>query len=139
MLRYIGKVMCTVNSTHDICTDAGSPSCIRSVQAHSMQWTPLVVHFKGVHNRIIFKPPPKCRTRQDGDVGMSRVAHVAAMLVGCSPLSENLVRTTLFLPRSLHWLNILCCTGCRDRSRHLLRMDKNSTLTMLTFSRSRGS
>ena len=100
----------TVNSTHGICTDPFSHSCIRIVQVRSIQWTPLVVHFKRVSIRIRVQPPPKCRTRQDGDLGTPRVAHVAAMLVGCSPLSDNLVRTTLSLPRLLHWLNTLCCT-----------------------------
>ena len=158
MLRYICRVLCTVNSTHGSCTDSSSPSCIRRVQVRSIQWTPLVVQSKRASTRIRFEPPPKCRTMQDGDFGMPRVAHVAAMLVGCSPLSENLARTTLSLPRSLHWLNTLYCTRQRltflssigshisrlqaaeiDRGRHLLRMDKNSTLTMLTFSCSRGS
>ena len=109
-LRYICRVLCTVNSTHGICTDACTPSCIRNVQVRSMQWTSLVVQSKRVSTRIRFEPPPKCMTRQDGDLGMPRVAHVAAMLVGCSRLPENLVRTTLFLPRSLHWLNTFCCT-----------------------------
>ena len=110
MLRYICRVLYTVNSTHGICTDACSPSCIRSVQVRSIQWSPLVVQSKRVSTRIRFEPPLKCRTRQDGDLGMPRVARVAAMLVGCSTLSENLVRTTLSLPRLLHWLNTFCCT-----------------------------
>ena len=110
MFRYICRVLCTVNSTHCICTDACSPSYIRSVHVRSMQWTPLVVQSKRVSTRIRFEPPPKCRTRQDGDLGMPCVAHVAAMLVGCSPLSENLVQTTLSFPRLLHWLNTFCCT-----------------------------
>ena len=110
MLRYICRVLCTVNSTHNICTDACSHSCIRSVPVSSMQWTPLVVHSKRVSTRIRFEPPPKCRTMQDGDLGMPRVAHVAAMLVGCSLLSENLMRTTLSLSRLLHLLNTFCCT-----------------------------
>ena len=85
-------------------------------------------------------------------LAMPRVAHVAAMplwLVGCSPLSVNHVPTPLFI---LHWLNTFCCTrqlgtflfllGSQssrlqaveiDRGRHLLRMDKISRLTMLTF------
>ena len=115
MLCYICRVLCTVNSTHGICTDACSPTCIRSEQVRSMQWTPLVVQSKMVSTRIRFEPPPKCRTRQDVDLGMLRIAHVAAMLVGCSPLSDNLVRTTLSLPRLLHWqwLNTLCCTRQR--------------------------
>ncbi len=108
MLRYICRVLCTVNSTHGICTDACSPSCIRGVQVPNMQRTPLIVQSKRVSTRIRFEPPPKCRTRQDGDLGTPRVAHVAAMLVGCSPLSENLVRTTLSLPRLRHWLNTFC-------------------------------
>ena len=106
---------------------------------------------KGFHPNQIWATP-KCMTRQDGDLGMPRVAHVAAVLVGCSPLSENLVRTTLSLPRLLHWLNTFCCTWQRwtflsymgsqssrlqvadiYQGRHLLRMDKNSTLTRLTF------
>ncbi len=82
-------------------------SYIRSVHVRSMQWTPLVVQSKRVSTRIRFEPPPQCRTRQ---VGMPCVAHVAAMLVGCSPLSENLERTTLSLPRLLHWLNTFSCT-----------------------------
>ena len=110
LLRYICRVLCTVNLTHGICTDACSHSCIGSVQVRSMQCMTLVVQSKWVSTRIRFEPPPKCRTRQDGDLGMPRVAHVAAMLVGCSPLSENLVRKTLFLPRSLNWLNTFCCT-----------------------------
>ena len=158
MLRYICRVICTVNSTHGICTDACSHSCIRSVQVRSMQWTPLVVQSKRVYTQNRFEPPPTCRTRQDGNLGMPPFAHVAAMLVGCSPLSEDLVRTTLSLQRLLHRLNTFCCTRQRrtflssmwsqssrlqaaeiDRGRHLLRMDNNSTLTMLTFPRSRGS
>ena len=85
-------------------------------------------------------------------LAMPRVAHVAAMplwLVGSSPLSDNHVPTTLSI---LHWLNTFCCTrqlgtflfplGYQssrlqaadiDRGRHLLRMDKISRLTMLTF------
>ena len=85
-------------------------------------------------------------------LALPRVAHVAAMplwLVGCSPLSVNHVPTPLFI---LHWLNTFCCTrqlgtflfllGSQssrlqaaeiDRGRHLLRMDKISRLTMLTF------
>ena len=63
-------------------------------------------------------------------LAMPRVAHVAAMplwSVGCSPLSENRVPTTLSI---LHWLytthrnlsihsrvSELTSTGCRDRSR----------------------
>ena len=66
-------------------------------------------------------------------LGMPRVANVAAMplwLVGCSPLPDNLVRTTLSI---LHWVNTFCCTRqlgtflsrvseltstcCRDRQR----------------------
>ena len=120
MLRYICRVMCTVNSTRGICTDACSSSCIRSVQIRSMQWAPLVVQSKRVSTRIRFEPPPKCiepppkcRARKDGDLGMPRVAHVAAMLVGCSPMSENLMRPTLSLPRLLHWLNTFCCTRPR--------------------------
>ena len=113
MLSYICRVLCNVNSTHGICTDACSPSCICSVQVRSMQWTPLVVQSKRVSTRIRFEPPPKCRTRQDGDLGMPRVANFAAMLVGCSPLSENLVRITLSLPRLLHWLDTFCCTRQR--------------------------
>ena len=79
MLHYICRVLCTVNSTHGICTDACSPSCIRSyrmfVQVRSMQWTPLVVQSKRVSTRIRFDPPPKCRTRQDEDLG-SRASHM---------------------------------------------------------------
>ena len=85
-------------------------------------------------------------------LALPRVAHVAAMplwLVGCFPLSVNHVPTPLFI---LHWLNTFCCTlqlgtflfllGSQssrlqaeeiDRGRHLLRMDKISRLTMLTF------
>ena len=86
-------------------------------------------------------------------LAMPLVAHVAAMslwLVGCSPLSENHVPTTISI---LHWLNTFCCTrqlgtflftlGYQssrlqaaeiDRGRHLLQMHKISRLTMLTFS-----
>ena len=96
MPQYICRVLCTVISTHCICTDACSPSCIRSVQVRSMQWTPLVVQSKRVSTRIRYGPPQKCRTMQGGDLGTQRVAHVATMLVGCSPLSENLMRTTLY-------------------------------------------
>ncbi len=110
MLRYICRVLCSVNSTHGICSDACSPSCTRSVHVRSMEWTPLVVQSKRVSTQIRFEPHPNCMTRQDEDLGMPRGAHVAAMLVGCSPLSENLVRTTLSLPRLLHWLNTFCCT-----------------------------
>ena len=39
MVRYICRVLCTVNSMHVICTGACSPSCIRSVHVRSMQWT----------------------------------------------------------------------------------------------------
>ena len=90
MLRYICRVMCTVNSTRGIWTDACSSSCIRSVQLRSMQWTPLVIQSKRVSTWMRFEPPPKCRPRQDGELGMPRVAHIAAMLVWCSPMSENL-------------------------------------------------
>ena len=110
LLRYICRVLCTVNPTHDCCTDTCSHSCFRSIHVRGMQWTPLVVQFKRVSTRIRFEPPPQCRTRQDWDLGMPCVAHVTAMLVGWSPLSENIVRTTLSLPRLLHWLNTFCCT-----------------------------
>ena len=85
-------------------------------------------------------------------LAMPRVAHVAAMplwLVGCSPLSENHVPTTLSI---LHWLNTFGCTrqlgtflftlGTQSsrlqaveiyRGKHLLRMHKISRLTMMTF------
>ena len=75
--------------------------------------------------------------------------------VGCSPLSENPVPTTLSI---LHWLNTFCCTrqlgtflfhlGSQSsrlqvaeiyRWRHILQMDKISRLIMLTFFRGRGS
>ena len=50
MVRYICRVLCTVNSMHVICTGACSPSCIRSVHVRSMQWTPLLVQSKiGFH------------------------------------------------------------------------------------------
>ena len=48
MVRYICRVLCTVNSMHVICTGACNPSCIQSVHIRSMQWTPLLVQSKRV-------------------------------------------------------------------------------------------
>ena len=106
------------------------------------------------------EPPPKCRTRQDRDRNkrlwpqipclVCRASHMLQLWLVCLvPLSENHLRTTL---SELHWLNTFCCTwqlgtflfplGSQswllqaaeiDRGRHLLRMDKISRLTMLTF------
>ena len=48
MVRYICRVLCTVNTMHVICTGACSHSCIRSGHLRSMQWTPLLVQSKRV-------------------------------------------------------------------------------------------
>ena len=163
MVRYICRVMCTVNSMHGICTGACSHSCIRSAHARSMQWTPLLVQSKRVStpNEMWATPkvqeyagqgPEQAPVTTHTPLAMSLIAHVAAMplwLVGCSPLSENHVPITLSI---LHWLNTFCCTrhlgtflfplgyqsshlptAEMDRERHLLRMDKISRLTELTF------
>ena len=105
MLRYICRVLCTVNSMHGIFTVACSPSCIRSVHVHSMHVSSVQ---KGFHLESDASHPKSAGLGRAGTgqspvtthtlFGKPRVAHVAPMpiwLVGCSPLSDNLVRTTL--------------------------------------------
>ena len=82
--------LCTVNYVHVICTGACRPSCMRSALVRSMQGTPLAVQSKSVST--------------------PNVAAMPLWLVGCFPLFENLVPTTISLPRLLHWLNTFCCT-----------------------------
>ena len=121
VVRYICRVLCTVNSMHVICTGACSHSCIRSGHFRSMRLTPLLVQSKRVSTRMMCEPPPKCRTRQDRDLSKRLWPHLPRLLcrsshmlqqcrfgfVGCPPLSENPVPTTLSI---LHWLNTFSCT-----------------------------
>ena len=48
MLRYICKVLCTLDSMNGIWTGPCSSSCTRSAQVRSTRWTPLVFRSKRV-------------------------------------------------------------------------------------------
>ena len=145
MLRYIYRVMCTVNSMHGICNGACSRSCIRRVNVRSIQWTPLLVQSKGFPPRIRCEPPPAYRTSRTG-TGTSACNHTysawyvsrrtccsnAALVGGMSsivrePCANNSFHTPLaehvrlcMTTRKLSILSRvseLTSTSCRNRSR----------------------
>ena len=89
IVHYICRVLCTINSTHVICTGTCNRSCIRSVHVRDMQWTPLLVQSRRVSTRMRCEPPPKCRTRQDRDRNKRLWPHIPRLLCRASHMLQQ--------------------------------------------------